>query len=173
MTARALVVMGVAGCGKSAVARELAARLGWRFLEGDEFHPRANIDKMARAIALQDVDRAPWLAAIANAVSRASEGPAVVSCSALKVAYRTLLRGAGDVRFIHLAVSEPTLRFRLSTRTGHFMRPAMLAGQLADLEPLLPDEPGVTLDANLPLDTVIAQATVVAQAWPDASFSSR
>lgn len=161
---RALVVMGVAGCGKSAVASALATRLRCTYLEGDEFHPPANIEKMARGFPLHDADRVPWLRSIAAALSESS-GPAVVSCSALKTSYRALLRSAGDVRFVHLQASLPTLQTRLTNRTGHFMKSTMLSSQLNDLETLEAGEPGATIDADLPLNVVVDQASLLAQQW--------
>ena len=161
---RAIVVMGVAGCGKSTVASALAARIGWRFMEGDDFHSRSNIEKMAHGIALQDDDRLPWLTSIATSLSECPE-PAVVSCSALKAGYRELLRSAGDVRFVHLQASIPTLQARLANRPGHFMKSTMLSGQLNDLEVLGPDEPGTTLDADVPLSEVVEQVAVLAERW--------
>lgn len=144
-----LVVMGVSGSGKTTVARMLAARLGWAFAEGDEFHPQANIDKMASGHPLTDDDRWPWLAAIARWIRAQQEAgvSAVVTCSALKRRYRDVLR-AGDTVFVHLTGTRELLAARISARHGHFMPAALLDSQLADLEPPDPDEAAVTADVT-------------------------
>jgi carbohydrate kinase (thermoresistant glucokinase family) len=144
-----LVVMGVSGCGKSTVAALIASRTGCALAEGDEFHPASSIAAMTSGCPLDDTMRAPWLAAIACWLAkRAARGEcAVVSCSALTRAYRDVLRGAGpDVRMVHLAGPYDLVAQRLATRQGHFMPPELLASQYAALEPLAPDEPGITLD---------------------------
>jgi gluconokinase len=144
-----LVVMGVSGCGKSTVAALIASRTGCALAEGDEFHPASSIAAMTSGCPLDDTMRAPWLAAIARWLTeRAARGEcAVVSCSALIRAYRDVLRGAGpDVRMVHLAGPYDLVAQRLATRQGHFMPPELLASQYAALEPLAPDEPGITLN---------------------------
>ncbi|NIJ12677.1 gluconokinase [Saccharomonospora amisosensis] len=146
-----LVVMGVSGAGKSTLARPLAARLCWPVAEADDFHPDANIAKMASGVPLTDADRAPWLAAIRDWINAQAEtGPgAVVTCSALKRRYRDSLRAArARVRFVHLEGSRDVIAGRLATRTGHFMPPSLLESQFGDLEPLAPDEDGVTVDVG-------------------------
>jgi gluconokinase len=148
-----LVVMGVSGSGKSTVAALIAARTGWALAEGDDFHSASSIARMAAGYPLDDVVRAPWLAAVAAWLGqRAAKGQcAVVSCSALRRAYRDVLRGAGrDVRMVHLAGPYELVAQRLAARRGHFMPPDLLASQYATLEPLAPDEPGITLDLTLP-----------------------
>lgn len=144
-----LVIIGVAGSGKSTVARELAARLGWEFQEGDELHPEDNRTKMTSGLPLTDTDRQPWLAAVAAWVRRhtVTKEPGVITCSALKRAYRDLLRADG-VAFIHLAVPDHVLGQRLTLRTDHFMPRALLESQLATLEPLEDDEPAMVVDAR-------------------------
>jgi len=147
-----LVVMGVSGSGKSTVAAAIAARTGCAFAEGDDFHPATSIARMAAGDPLDDVMRAPWLAAIAAwlAQQAAREQCAVVSCSALRRAYRDVLRGAGrDVRMVHLAGPQELVAHRLAARRGHFMPPDLLASQYAILEPLAADEPGITLNLAL------------------------
>ncbi len=147
-----LVVMGVTGCGKSTVASLIASRTGWALAEGDDFHPAANIARMAAGYPLDDRLRAPWLAAITSWLGqRAARGEsAVVSCSALRRAYRDVLRGAGPgVRMVHLAGPYELVAQRLAARRGHFVSPKLLASQYAALEPLAPDEPGITLDLAL------------------------
>lgn len=148
-----LVVMGVAGAGKTTVANLLAERLACEVADADAFHPPANVAKMAAGIPLQDQDRWPWLDAIAAWIrSRDQEGvTAVVTCSALKRAYRDVLRRASPrLVFVHLSGSPALIAERLRSRRGHFMPPSLLASQLATLEPLGPDEPGLTVDVSRP-----------------------
>lgn len=153
-----LVVMGVSGVGKTTVATGLARRLGWGFLEGDELHPAENIAKMSAGVPLNDDDRLPWLRAIAAELSaRAARGEnTVVTCSALKRRYRDVLRTAdARVRVVHLEAGADLIAQRLSHRTGHFMPPTLLPSQLADLEPLAPDEDGVLVNvAGTPTESV-------------------
>ncbi|PWW65294.1 gluconate kinase (SKI family) [Actinokineospora spheciospongiae] len=154
-----VVVMGVSGSGKTTVASLLADRLGVPLAEADEFHPRANIDKMTSGVPLTDADREPWLAAIAGWIAdRAADGGGVVTCSALKGRYRDTLRAAApDVWFLHLDGSPDLLAERIGHRSGHFMPPSLLASQLADLEPLTPEERGIRLDvAHTPGELVEA-----------------
>ena len=144
-----IVVMGVAGAGKTTVATRLAARLACEVADADDFHPQANIAKMAAGIPLQDDDRWPWLEAIAAWIrERARDGrTAVVTCSALKRPYRDILRAASpDVVFVHLSGPPELIAERMRSRHGHFMPPALLASQIATLQPLGPDEPGVTVN---------------------------
>lgn len=151
-----VVVMGVSGSGKSTVGRLLAAELDWPFVDGDEFHPPANVARLRAGQPLTDADRAPWLAAIA-AWACGQPGGAVVACSALRRGYRDILRGSGpDVRFAVLSVEPAVLAQRVEHRPGHFMPASLLASQLATLEPLQPDEDGVTVDAGGTLEQVLA-----------------
>jgi gluconokinase len=146
-----VVVMGVSGSGKTTLAEGIAARLHWRFQEGDDLHPRANVEKMSRGEPLTDDDRWPWLDAIGRWLDdRAAAGEsAVLTCSALRRAYRDRLReGRPGVRFCHVVVAAETLRDRLERRRGHYMPPSLLPSQLATLEPLDDDEPGVTVPAD-------------------------
>ncbi|HXD27211.1 MAG TPA: gluconokinase [Arthrobacter sp.] len=143
-----LVVMGVSGSGKTSVAAHLAALLGWPAAEADDFHPPANIAKMAAGIPLDDADRLPWLETLRDWMDRhvGTSSGTVVTCSALKKSYRDLLNQAtGVVRFLHVQVDPDLLARRLEARTGHFMPGTLLASQLATLEPLGPDEDGITL----------------------------
>ncbi|SHE25723.1 gluconokinase [Actinomyces glycerinitolerans] len=143
-----LVLMGVAGCGKTTAAANLHAALGWPVAEADDFHPQANIDKMSQGVPLTDADRRPWLDSLRDWMSEqaASGTKTVVTCSALKRAYRDLLSQAdGRVLFIHLVAEQDELRERMEHREGHFMPPSLLPSQFATLEPLADDEDGVTV----------------------------
>jgi carbohydrate kinase (thermoresistant glucokinase family) len=149
-----VVVMGVAGSGKTSVGRVLAQKLGARFVEGDDFHPQSNVEKMRRGDPLDDRDRAPWLVALHAELVALSKDPApiVVACSALKRAYRaTLSADLPNVRFVHLAARREVLEARLGARTGHFVSPSLLDSQLEALE-LSPEL--MTIDATRPLETV-------------------
>jgi gluconokinase len=156
-----VVVMGVSGSGKTTLAKGIAERLHWTFEEGDELHPRANVEKMSRGEPLDDDDRRPWLEAIGRWLdSRIAAGEsAVLTCSALRRTYRDLLReGRPGVRFCHVAPSEKVLRDRLERRRGHYMPASLLPSQLATLEPLGDDEPGVTVSAEGDPADVLAEA---------------
>ena len=147
-----VVVMGVSGSGKTTVGEALAERLGWRFIEGDSFHPEENVAKMSAGIPLDDNDRAPWLKALASEIARdeAAGRPSVIGCSALKRAYRDILRsGAPRVRFVHVHGDRAVLADRLSHRAGHFFPASLLDSQLATLEPLGSGEDGVVVDVAL------------------------
>lgn len=152
-----VVVMGVSGSGKSTVAAALAAMLGVPYGEGDDFHPSRNRDLMTRGVPLTDADRAPWLRTLRDWLAGHPDG-CVMSCSALRREYRDTLRAAGGVVLLHLEVPEPLLRARMSARPGHYMPVSLLASQLATLEPLAPDEPGICLDASRPLADVLHDA---------------
>jgi gluconokinase len=146
---RAWIVMGVSGCGKSEVGARLAAALGADFVEGDRFHSAANVRKMSAGIPLLDADREGWLRQLAGGTgARQFAGRGVVlSCSALKRAYRDILRRSGCApRFVHLSGTRGTLAARMGARPGHFMPLSLLDSQLHDLEPLQPDEEGIVLD---------------------------
>ena len=155
----AIVVMGVAGSGKSSVGERLGSRLGLPFRDADEFHPSANIAKMSSGTPLTDVDRWPWLDAIGHALGSA-RGGLVVACSALRRAYRErLTKTAGrPVLFILLAGSRQTIGQRIGGRKGHFMPPSLLDSQFATLEPPTPDELAVSISVEPPLDAVVETA---------------
>lgn len=143
------VVMGVCGCGKSTVGQRLADARGYGFVEGDAFHPQANVDKMSAGLPLDDDDRAGWLRALAEQIGAAREQGRglVVSCSALKRRYRDLLREADPaLRFAHLDGPRAVIAERLAARRNHYMPPQLLDSQLATLEPLGDDEQGLRLD---------------------------
>ena len=146
-----VVVMGVTGCGKTTVGAALAQRMGWRFLDADDFHPPANVAKMAAGTPLADEDRWPWLdrlAAELRAIEQ-SGGSAVLACSALKESYRARLAAAGDVRFVHLAGDEPTIAARLASRRHRYMPASLLASQFATLER---PANAIEVDVRLPVE---------------------
>ena len=128
--------MGVAGSGKTTVGRLLAERLNWKFYEGDDFHPRENIEKMIRGVPLEDQDREPWLKAIREVIrgAVASCENAVITCSALKESYRQLLQVCGEVVFVYLKADVLLVEERLRYRTGHFMNPRLIESQFSSLE---------------------------------------
>jgi carbohydrate kinase (thermoresistant glucokinase family) len=152
--------MGVAGSGKSTVAEAVNVRVGWEFAEGDDFHPRANVDKMAAGRALTDEDRIPWLEALA-AWTRERDlagKPTLMSCSALRRTYRDILRGGGEQTFfVHLAGDKGLLLERMNSREQHFMPPTLLESQLDALEPLGENEAGMLLDVADPPDRLAEQ----------------
>jgi gluconokinase len=155
-----VVVMGVSGCGKSAVAGRLATQLGWAFGEGDDHHPPANVTKMTAGQPLTDEDRRPWLESlVAWTRERDDEGVStVLSCSALRRRYRDVLREADpETFFVHLHADLAVLAERMRGR-AHFMPVALLESQFAALEPLGDGELGVQIDVTPPLDEVVALA---------------
>jgi gluconokinase len=153
----ALVVMGVSGSGKSTVGAALAQRLRVPFADADDFHPAANVAKMTAGHALDDEDRHPWLEAIGEWLSEHRDG-AVVSCSALKRAYRDQLRGhLPTTRFVHLDGSREVIARRQASRPGHFMPASLLDSQFATLEPLEPDEEGVVIDVDQSVDDIVQE----------------
>jgi gluconokinase len=157
-----LVMMGVAGCGKSTVAALMAGLLGWPFEEGDALHPASNIEKMKVGLPLTDDDRLLWLDQVAAWVDeRVTAGDsALITCSALKRSYRDVInrRGSGVV-FVYLAGSRETIAARLAARHGHFMPPGLLDSQFADLEEPTRDEPAIRVDVGA-APSVIAQRIV-------------
>jgi len=152
-----IVFTGVSGAGKTTVGKLMAETLGWPFYDADDYHPPANIAKMSAGIALIDEDRVAWLESLRNlirSVSARGEN-AILACSALKHAYRELLRSAGDVRFVHLHADEALIRERLTTRQGHFMNPTLINSQFETLE-----EPhsAITIDAALSPAEIVRRA---------------
>ena len=158
MSALHVVVMGVSGCGKSEVGQRLAQMLGLPLIEGDAFHPAANIEKMKGGVPLTDADRAGWLDVLARELAAHPQG-AVLTCSALKRTYRDRLRAASPgLRFVHLALPQAEAQRRVASRPGHFYPPTLVASQFAALEDPA-GEPGVVVvDACLPPDQVAARA---------------
>ncbi len=153
-----VVVMGVAGCGKSLVGARLSGELGLPLVEGDDFHPPGNIEKMRQAVALTDTDRAEWLQRLAQELRDNPRG-AVLTCSALKRAYRDTLRGpVPHLRFVHLALTQHQALERVASRTDHFYPPSLVASQFETLEDPA-GEPGVhRVDATWHIDRVVASA---------------
>lgn len=153
---RLILLMGVAGSGKTTIGRLLAAELGWTYHEADDFHSAANKAKMGAGLPLDDADRAPWLAAIRAAMEAelAAGRRAVFTCSALKAQYRhALLDGLDGVLLVHLAGDRDVLLARLRERRGHYMQPGMLDSQLAILEP---PAGALTLDIRQPPAALVA-----------------
>lgn len=156
-TARILLLMGVAGSGKTTIGRRLAAELGWPYHEADDFHSAANKDKMGRGLPLDDYDRAPWLAAIRAALddTLAAGRSAVFTCSGLKDKYRrVLMDGAPGVSLIYLATDLETSLARVGRRQGHYMKADMVQSQFEALE--APTD-ALTIDTRLPPDQIIAE----------------
>ena len=143
-----VIVFGVSGAGKTMIGKLLAEGLRWRFLEADDFHPRANIDKMRRGIPLTDEDRSPWLDSLREQIRKFVEArqDAVLAYSALKRVYRERLCVSDDVRFVFLRGNYALIENQLRRRRGHFMNPALLRSQFADLEELRSNENAVTME---------------------------
>jgi gluconokinase len=154
-----VVIMGVSGSGKSTVGALLAASLAAPFLEGDNYHPASNVDKMSAGIALDDADRWPWLKRLGAAIghSVALHGCAVATCSALKKTYRDhlLTTSAVPLYFVCLSADVDLLSERVSARTGHYMPVSLLPSQLAALEPPDDSEDSLILDSALPVQTLL------------------
>lgn len=149
--------MGVSGSGKSTVGAALAQRLGVPYADADDLHPAANVAKMSAGIPLTDEDREPWLDRIGRWLEEHPDG-GVVSCSALKRAYRDRLRRhAPDLRLVHLDGSHEVIARRQASRPGHFMPASLLASQFATLEPLEADEHGVVIDVDQGVDLIVQQ----------------
>jgi gluconokinase len=137
-----VIVFGVSGAGKTTIGKLLAQELGWRFYEADDFHSRANIEKMHRGIPLNDEDRWPWLESLSQLIEHSLEAGenAVLACSALKRAYRERLSVSDEVKFVFLRGDYALTEKQLRRRHGHFMDPELLRSQFADLEEPKPDE---------------------------------
>jgi gluconokinase len=143
-----VIVFGVSGAGKTTIGKLLVEELGWQFYEADDFHPRANIEKMRSGLPLTDEDRWPWLERLREQIMRslAAKENAVLACSALKRVYREHLRVSGDVKFVFLRGDYALIERQLRRRRGHFMNPALLQSQFADLEEPQADEDVLTID---------------------------
>ena len=154
-----VVVMGVSGSGKTTIGAALAQRLRVPFADADDFHPRANIDKMSAGIPLTDDDRGPWLATIAAWLLEHATSGGVTSCSALKRSYREILAAAApQVFFVHLHGDPDVIAARVAGRPGHFMPAALVESQFATLEPLGPGEHGAVLDVDQQVDDLVTQS---------------
>jgi carbohydrate kinase (thermoresistant glucokinase family) len=154
----ALVTMGVSGSGKTTIGEALAARLGWRFEDGDRFHPPGNLAKMSAGQPLTDEDRWPWLHAIADEIDRScNTGEHVVmACSALRRVYRDILvHGRNGVRIVYLNGSQALIASRLGGRKGHFMPPGLLTSQFETIEPPVADERAVTVSIDAPVEKIV------------------
>jgi carbohydrate kinase (thermoresistant glucokinase family) len=155
-----LVMMGVSGSGKTTVAAGVADRLGWTLLEGDSFHPAANVAKMKAGTPLTDEDRWPWLHAIAGAIDakRAAGESAVVACSALKHAYRDILvADRPDVFLVYLQGSRALIGQRMAARKGHFMPAALLDSQFATLEEPAPEDHALIVSVAAAPDAIVEE----------------
>ena len=164
MTGRSIIVMGVCGCGKSTIGENIANTLNAKFIDGDDLHPKANIQKMASGTPLDDIDRAPWLERIRDAAYsiETKNETGVIVCSALKKKYRDQIReGNQNVQFIFLDGSKSLILERMRARQGHFMRESMLDSQLETLE--RPEqEPSVfTISIDGSIDSIVDAAVTV------------
>jgi gluconokinase len=164
--------MGVSGSGKTTVGQAVAEDLAFEMIEGDDYHPPENVAKMAAGEPLTDEDRWPWLETLAELVTdRHARGHGtVLACSALRRAYRDVLRSAvpaNETFIIQLEADTGTLRARMKSRRGHYMPPDLLESQLAALEPLQPDEPGVILDATRPPEDLVREAVGAVRSMPN------
>lgn len=164
-----VIAMGVSGSGKTTVAKGIAQQMGWEYAEGDDFHPEENVKKMASGHPLTDEDRWPWLKAIAAWIDERERArtSAVITCSALRRVYRDLLReGRPSVRFCHLAPDPDVIAERLAQRIGHYMPASLLPSQLATLEPLEDDEPGVVITKTESPERVVTDALCALELHP-------
>jgi gluconokinase len=166
---RRIVVMGVAGSGKTTVARSVAAALGSEFVDADSLHSEASVAKMAAGLPLDDADRVPWLDAVRDVLAGCDD--IVVACSALRRRYRDVLRTAGGVRFVYLDLDQDTATSRTLHRAGHFMGPTMVASQFEALEPPFGERDVVVIDATASLDDVVPH-TLRALDEPEGPLSS-
>jgi gluconokinase len=165
----AIVVMGVAGCGKTAVGEGIAARLGWHFIEGDRLHPPENIAHMSSGQPLTDGLREGWLDAIGMAIAETLAGGrgVVAACSALKRKYRDRLRAfQPDILFVHLNIDRETAWQRVSSRKHHFMPASLVESQFAALEPPQDDEFAIVLNGLEPVDVLSAKAARLVEDHP-------
>ena len=154
-----VIVFGVSGAGKTTIGKLLAEELGWRFYEADDFHSRANIEKMRSGLPLADEDRWPWLNLLREKITRSltAKENAVLACSALKRAYRERSRVSDDVKFVFLRGNYALIERQLRRRRGHFMNPALLQSQFADLEEPEPDEDAITIELGRSPEELVEQ----------------
>lgn len=156
--AKAVILMGVSGSGKTSVGEALSDELGWPFYDGDNFHPQANVDKMAQGIPLNDEDRQPWLECLRTLIGEhlGADRSLIVASSALKAKYRDVLRGdlRSSVLFVHLAGSFELIHSRMEDRSGHYMKAEMLRSQFRDLEP---PADALTVSIDQPVGAIVDQ----------------
>jgi gluconokinase len=147
-----VIIFGVSGAGKTTIGKLFAEEPGWCFYEADDFHSAANIEKMRRGVPLTDEDRWPWLDSLRELIKRcvAADENAVLACSALKRAYRQHLRVSEDVKFVFLRGDYALIADQLRQRRGHFMNPALLQSQFADLEEPQPEEGAIVIELRQP-----------------------
>lgn len=152
-----VLITGVSGSGKTTIGAMLAGRLGWKYAEADDFHPPANVEKMAKGVPLTDEDRWPWLRAIATWMQEQTD-PAVVTCSALKRKYRDILcESRPDLRLVYLDGSKELIAARLAARHGHFFPRQLLDSQFADLEPPALDEDALVVSIDQPIERIVEE----------------
>ncbi|WP_136056952.1 gluconokinase [Microbacterium sp. K24] len=167
-TDRPIVVMGVSGVGKTTIGQELARRRGAAFIDADDLHSPANVAKMSAGIPLVDADRWPWLDLVGAALL--AEPGVVVACSALRRIYRDRLRAtAPETLFVHLAAAPARVAAQAEAREGHFMPPALLRSQIATLEPLEPDERGITVIVDAAPDALVDRIVALLPGEPEGS----
>jgi gluconokinase len=154
-----VIIFGVSGAGKTTIGKLLARKLGWAFYEGDDFHPPVNVEKMRNGIPLTDKDRQPWLAKLRKLVEKALAAGqnAVLACSALKKKYRDGLRAGAQVRFVFLHGDRAQIAKQLRQRRGHFIDPALLDSQFADLEEPAPEEHAIVIELGRNPDVLVGE----------------
>lgn len=153
-----VILMGVSGAGKTFIGERLAAQLDWSFYEGDDYHPQRNIEKMSQGIALTDADRTPWLDALHELIGKllGQDEAAILTCSALKRAYRDRLVGGSEgVRIVYLRGSYALIQQRLERRQGHFMKADLLTSQFEALEEPAASESVLTIDISQSPKTIV------------------
>jgi gluconokinase len=160
-----VIIFGVSGAGKTTIGKLLAQKLGWKFLEADDFHPQDNIDKMKSGIPLNDEDRSPWLDSLREQIKQRVESgeDAVLACSALKRAYRERLRVSAEVKFVFLRGDYMLIEKQLRHRRGHFMDPDLLRSQFADLEEPEPNESAMTIELGRTPEELVQEITTKLQ----------
>jgi gluconokinase len=159
-----VLIMGVAGAGKTSIGTALAKELGWTFIDADDYHSAANVAKMEAGVALNDADRQPWLESLAGVIRQTLErgDSAVLACSALKQAYRDVLLINRKVQVVYLKIDYETAAERLRARGRHYMNPNLLKNQFETLE-----EPADAwqIDVRLPMDIIVARIRSAIAVW--------
>jgi gluconokinase len=167
----ALIVMGVAGCGKSTVATACAQAMGWHLIEGDDYHSAEAVDKMRKGVALTDADREGWLAVLTDQVRQyaGKDEGVVLTCSALRRHYRDMLRAATPaLRFLFLDIDQATAQARVAARPGHLFPPSLVSSQFVTLEDPTHEADVLRIDATWPLERVSAVTARWLRGIPDA-----